>query len=311
VTSSHIDSAGPSKAYLDRSPELLSLKPREQHRCPLRAYNDSAIRMPAMIQLHRSFGILTCLAFAIGCAKEEPKLQSTEKPLLVSAAASTRELVEALAVEFTEKTGIAVRINAGASNSLATQIIEGAPAELFLSASKEWSDAVVKAGLSASSTPLLTNELVIVVPKDNSANVHTPEDLLNSQVKKIALAGENVPAGRYADQALTSLQLLAPLTSENKIVRGQDVRSALSFVENREAEAGIVYSTDVKAAKDVVVAYEFDPSLHDEIVYVLVLIQRPSGNADAVEFYDYIQSDEADATFERFGFSRIVTQEVK
>ena len=117
---------------------------------------------------------------------------------------------------------------------------------------------------------LLTNQLVIVVPSGNPGDVREPKDLLSDKVKKIALAGEKVPAGMYAEQALTKLDLLPQLTAAQKIVRGQDVRNTLSFVERGEAEAGIVYSTDVRIASGVTTAHEFDASLHDEIVYVLV-----------------------------------------
>ena len=77
---------------------------------------------------------------------------------------------------------------------------------------------------------LLTNKLVIVVPAGNPAEVHKPEDLLSDKVQKIALAGEKVPAGMYADQSLEKLGLLKQLTDAGKIVRGQDVRNTLSYV---------------------------------------------------------------------------------
>jgi molybdate transport system substrate-binding protein len=227
------------------------------------------------------------------------------EPLIVSAAASTKDVIEALGQEFTTASGTEVKVNAGPSNTLASQILAGAPADLFLSANRQWADAVEKGGEAASTVRLLTNRLVIVVPKLNPGEIHEPKNLLSAKVKKVALAGEKVPAGIYARQALTKLGLIQPLSDANKIVRGQDVRNTLSFVERGEVEAGIVYSTDVRAASGVVTAYEFDSALHDKIVYVLVLLKHGSDNPAAGDLYKFLQSPQADDTYTRFGFTRL------
>lgn len=231
--------------------------------------------------------------------------ESANRPaLIISAAASTKEIVEKLAADFTAQSGTVVRVNLGSSNQLASQILEGAPADLFLSASREWSAAVRDAQLAANSVELLTNKLVIVVPEGNPASIQAPADLVSTRVRKIALAGENVPAGKYADQALSKLDLLKSLVDSQRIARGQDVRAALSFVERGEVEAGIVYSTDVAQATGVEQVYRFDPSEHDAIVYVLVLLQRSAENSAAREFYEYLQSPAADSVYDKAGFQR-------
>jgi molybdate transport system substrate-binding protein len=232
---------------------------------------------------------------------DEPK--SSE--VLISAAASTKELMEALAAEFSKKSKAKVKTNPGPSSGLANQIIAGAPAHLFLSANREWAAKVAQADLAESSADLLTNKLVLIVPKGNPGGVTKPDDLLSAQVKRIALAGEKVPAGVYADQALTKLDLHEKLTAAGKIARAQDVRGALSFVQRGEAEAGIVYSTDVALATGVETVYEFDPALHDEIVYVLVLLRHGAKNTDAMSFFEYLQTQGADDIYAQAGFSRI------
>jgi molybdate transport system substrate-binding protein len=259
-----------------------------------------------------SIALVPCYASAQGTATAPTKSAETASPtagatkqILVSAAASTKNVMEALDRDFSATSGTEVKVNAGPSNSLAQQIIAGAPADLFLSANQQWADEVTKAGQTAQSVRLLTNKLVIVVPKENPGGVHGPQDLLSPAVKKIALAGEKVPAGIYAGQALTKLGLLKQLTDAGKIVRGQDVRNTLSFVERGEAEAGVVYSTDVRAGSGVTTAYEFDPSLHDEIVYVLVLLKHGSENPAAGDFYKFLQSPKADETYQSFGFTRL------
>jgi molybdate transport system substrate-binding protein len=124
-------------------------------------------------------------------------------------------------------------------------------------------------------------------------------------VKKVSLAGEQVPAGKYAEKALSKLGLLQQLVDDAKIVRGQDVRSALTYVERGEAEAGIVYATDVAVAPQVESVFTFDPAQHDEIVYVLVLLKRGAQNPAARQFYEFLQSSTAEQTYVKFGFLRL------
>ena len=255
------------------------------------------------------FSLLLALFLGVVCTasiRAEPPATNTSSggKALLSAAASTKELTESLAEQFAKKSKHTINVNPGSSNSLAGQIIAGAPADLFLSASQEWADAVNDAKLSSQQVKLLTNRLVLIVPKGNPAGVREPKDLTKVAVKKIALAGENVPAGKYADQALTKLGLLDNLVKAKKIVRGEDVRTALAYVERGEAEAGIVYSTDLLTAKNVERFGEFDLALHDEIVYVLVLLKRGESNPAAKGFFEFLKSDEANETYKKFGFER-------
>jgi len=131
-------------------------------------------------------------------------------------AASTQDAVKELVAKFTKDTGIAVKISAGASNTLANQVLNGANADLFLSASQDWADQLREKGLAVAAHPLLTNELVLVVPKGNPGRIKTPKDLLNENVKYLALAGEKVPAGVYAEQALTADGLYTKLLEQKR-----------------------------------------------------------------------------------------------
>ncbi len=258
-----------------------------------------------------AIGLYCCLA---SCSQQPsakapapPAASASQKEaqeLIFSAAASTKDVIEALASQFANQSPAKIQINPGSSSALAAQIVEGAPLDLFLSANELWANNVSEAGLSLSSHKLLTNRLVLVVPRGNLAGVAAPPDLLSDKVRHLALAGEKVPAGQYADQALTKLDLLEKLTASEKIVRGQDVRNTLSFVERGEAEAGIVYATDVRGAPEVEVVHEFDPSLHEEIVYVLVVLRHGEGNPAVKSFAEFLQSPAADRVYEKFGFQR-------
>ncbi len=231
-----------------------------------------------------------------------PAAAVPQQTLVASVAASTTEAVEDLSKKFQAELGVEVKINAGPTNALASQILAGAPADVFLSASREWADKVQAGGYAAAQVDLLSNRLVAIVPKGNPAGVHKPEDLTADAVKKLALAGENVPAGMYADQALKKLDLFQKINDEKKIARGQDVRAALGYVERGEAEAGVVYATDARTAPGVEIAFEFDPALHEKIVYVLVLVKQDSENPAARRLYDFLQSSAAQQVFADRGF---------
>jgi molybdate transport system substrate-binding protein len=243
--------------------------------------------------------MLTIAVTAVACGCARPHANESASAPIVLVAASTRNAVEEAAAEFAKTDG-EVKISAGPSNALANQIIESGEAHVYLSANQQWADAVESAGLAVKSRSLLTNGLVIVVPKGNPADVKSPADLASEKVKKLALAEEKVPAGQYGQQALTAAMLYESLLP--KIVRGHDVRSTLTYVERGEAEAGIVYSTDAMISKDVEVAFEFDPKSHDKIVYPLLLLKPAEENARARAFYDFLASEKAAAIFKKYGF---------
>ncbi|HVC99444.1 MAG TPA: molybdate ABC transporter substrate-binding protein [Pirellulales bacterium] len=231
------------------------------------------------------------------------------KTLVVFAAASTREpLVELNAAFERRHTGVEVRASFSASSTLAQQLAAGAEAHLFLSADEKWAQFVAEKALAADSRPLLGNRLVLIMPKGSKIVVTTPNDLLDDNVKRIALGDpQSVPVGRYAKQALTKLELWEPLKS--KVVGAQDTRQALAFVETASADAGVVYATDAIVSTRVRVVFEFDGSLTEPIVYPLVLLEAARGDATARVLFEFLQSGEAAESFQRHGFTFLPAEE--
>ncbi|MCO5296625.1 MAG: molybdate ABC transporter substrate-binding protein [Fimbriimonadaceae bacterium] len=223
--------------------------------------------------------------------------------VLVLASASSADAVQEIATRFANERGIEVRVSAGASNMLARQVEAGIHADVFLSASKEWGDLLDSHGWARASIDLLANRLVLVVPKGNPAQIRAPEDLLNTSVRFVALAGERVPAGVYAEQALRAHGLLDRLVAARRLVRGQDVRSALGYVERGEAQAGVLYATDALASERVEAVFTFPDSDHDPIVYPLLLLRDSPVDGSGEAFYRMLQSDFARQVFERHGFA--------
>jgi molybdate transport system substrate-binding protein len=239
---------------------------------------------------------LTLLPLA-GCGSRDG---DAARPLMLFTAASTKESAEQIAADFQAETGVRVLVSPGPSSGLAKQIERGADADVFLSADEALADYLASKGLVAERRDLLTNRLVVVVPAAGGPNLKGLGDLAGDAVKRLALAEAGVPAGEYARQALNKAAVLDQV--KGKVVGGTDVRATLQFVRRGEAEAGIVYATDVLVDSAVRVALEIDTSLHDPIRYPLVLLQREAPHSAARPFYDYLSSAKAAEVFRRAGF---------
>jgi molybdate transport system substrate-binding protein len=218
-------------------------------------------------------------------------------------AASTRDAVQEVAGIFRREGGAEVTLIADDSSKLATQIVHGAPADLYLSANDRWANFLREKGFAQDITPLLGNTLVIVVPRGNPAHVTRPEDLMRPAVRHIAVAGSSVPAGTYGRQVLKALKLWETL--EPKIVSGENVRVTLAYVERGEAEAGIVYATDARIADRVEAVHQFSASTHDPIRYPLVLVKPGRSGPAARDFYAFLQTPQATEVFKKYGFTRL------
>jgi molybdate transport system substrate-binding protein len=202
---------------------------------------------------------------------------------------------------FERKHGASVLTNYAATSALVQQITSQAEADVLLSANTLWADHLDDQGFLVSRRDLLSNSLVIVVPEDSAVSLERPEDLLSEKIRHIALADpEGAPAGIYAKQALEKLGLWAKL--EGKMAPAADVRRALSFVETRAAEAGLVYRTDAAGSRSVRVAIELDPKLSDPIRYPVALLKSASDKPSARLLYDYLASAEAAEVFREHGF---------
>jgi molybdate transport system substrate-binding protein len=232
-----------------------------------------------------------------------------EQHLLVFAAASTRDALEAVARLWQAQGHARVRFSFAASSALARQLEQGAPADLFVSADGDWMDYVRRQGLVRGDTvrPLLGNRLVLVAPAgDPAANLalRPGVDLAAALAGgRLAVADvRSVPAGRYARAALESLGAWPAVKS--RLSMSENVRVALALVARGEAPLGIVYESDAHADPRVRVVDVFPADSHPPIRYP-VAIMRASRNAEAQGFYDHLRSAAAAAAFRDHGFSPV------
>ena len=222
--------------------------------------------------------------------------------IVLFAAASTHNACEKLIAEFTKDKDVNFKVNYASSGQLASQLLHGAPADIFISANIEWMDSVEKDGLLYERKNLLGNNLVLVVPNDNPLGIAKPEDLLRKDLKRVAMADTNsVPAGMYAKESLMNLSLWDEI--KPKIVSGANVRTTLAFVEQGEVLAGIVYSTDAAISDKVKEVYTFPESSHPEIEYPVGLVKASRDNGLARKFYRELSGEKAQQIFSEFGFN--------
>ncbi len=229
--------------------------------------------------------------------------RADDKPVLVAAAASLGKVLPRVAEAWRQHGGTTVSFLFDASSRLAVQIENGVPADVFISADTDWMDYLEKKSLltKGSRMDLLGNELVLVVPKGSTVPP-TVEALKGDAYRHLALAGESVPAGKYARAALRSLGVWDAL--KPKVVNGANVQAVVDLVAHSDAEAGVVYRTDAMAEPRVTLAFAFPPKTHQPIVYPAALISR---SPQAAKFLEFCGSAEAKAIFEAAGFKTLGT----
>jgi molybdate transport system substrate-binding protein len=217
-----------------------------------------------------SWGIALC-ALLVACSadKSTDARPQAARPVIIYAASSLRELVTELGDAWTRRTGQEARLQFEASSTLARQIKEGAPADVFITASPEWLDKLKL----IDRFDWLSNRLVVVVRKDVAT-------LDLKTVETLALASEQVPAGKYAKAALAHLGIQPP----ERTIHGSNVRDVLSKVSQGGAQAGIVYATDAAVDPDVRVAMSLPVESHPTILYsVGVITENGQGFAATLQ----------------------------
>jgi molybdate transport system substrate-binding protein len=221
-------------------------------------------------------------------------------PITVSAAISLTDALEAIARDYAAAGGGAVRFNFAGSNTLARQLVNGAPADLFISADEAQMDVAARAGVidPATRINLLANRLALVTRRGGPA-IASARDLSQPGIRRIAI-GEpaGVPAGVYARRYLETLRLWDTL--QDRMVPVANVRAALTAVTNGSADAAIVYQSDTASADVQVVV--IDGRDAPDIAYPAAILQRSTNRAAAVQFLAFLRGPQAAAVFARYKF---------
>lgn len=247
--------------------------------------------------------ILFLIAVA-GTSLAAASAQGSQEDLTVSAAISLKDALDAINPLFMKShPEVTIHYNLGASGTLQQQIDQGAPVDVYISASPDQMDALDKQGLLLAGTrkDLVRNTVVLVVPAISSG-ISSFNDLRMSAVKVVAIGEpQTVPAGKYAQEVLTHLVLYESL--KPKFVFAKDVRQVLTYVASGDADAGIVYATDAKTTSKVKVVAMAPESSHSPVVYPVAVLKDSKSPSAARALVEFLESPSAQSIFEKFGFS--------
>jgi molybdate transport system substrate-binding protein len=220
--------------------------------------------------------------------------------LNLSVAGSLKEVINELTASYTAKhPGTVFLKNYGASGTLAGQIENGGPADLFIAANTEWMDYLnnKKLVVGPSVKTFAYNSLVFA--GSTGKKVTSMKDLL--KLDKIAIGSpKSVPAGEYAMAAMTKAGVVSKLT--NKFVMAKDVRECLLYAELGDVDGAFIYKTDALLAQKAKLLFTVPQELYPRVSYPMALTLKAAQNNEAKAFLTYLQGDEAKSVLRKFGF---------
>lgn len=228
-------------------------------------------------------------------------LQAAE--LRISVAASMTEVFKDLIANFSKLyPDVTILPNFGPSGGLAKQINQGAPADLYVSANPKWMDFLIeqKQINLATKTTFAYNSLVFVGHRaDTISSLHELPKL-----QKIGIGSpKSVPAGQYAQQALSKIGIYDQLLTAGKLVMAKDVRQALIYADRGETDGSFVYKTDALLATQAVILFDVPQQLYDKVIYPVALTIEGADKPYAQNFYKYIGSSDAAGIVKKYGFT--------
>ena len=248
----------------------------------------------------RSAALIATFAFALPASAQDAK-----KPgLLVFAASSLSNVLGEISAAYERQGGAHVKLSFAASSVLARQIEAGGKADAFISADQEWMDYLNARGLIDKSTRrnLVGNRLVLIAPADSKIELKiAPGFPLAAALGQRRLSTgdpDTVPVGRYARSALVSLGLWGEI--QDRLVRAENVRSAMMFVARGEAPLGIVYTTDALADPKVRIVDTFPANTHAPITYPAATVR--GSRSEAIAYLNYLASPQVSETWKKYGF---------
>lgn len=223
----------------------------------------------------------------------------------ISCAANLSDALKKIGDHFSKnRPGIEIQYNFGSSGSLAKQIDNGAPADIFISASDKWMKhlSTNKKIVQTSIRDIAGNSLVVVSlkakPFSSLAHINT--------CSRIAIGSPgSTPVGEYTEQALRASGIYDSLVSQNKLVLTKDVRQALLYADRGEADLAFVYKTDALLAQNAKIVFTVPTKLHDPIVFSMALTVEGSTRENVKAFFEALSSNDAKTVLESFGYTTL------
>lgn len=239
--------------------------------------------------------------------------QKQRTELIVFAAASMTETLSQIADAYQAVApDVTLVFNFDSSGTLKTQIEEGADCDIFISAAAKQMNQL-DAAQSSENNPdgldfvntetrinLLENKVVLVVPKDNPADITSFADIA-TKCSLIALGNDDVPVGQYSEEILSGLGILETLKADGKITYGSNVKEVTTQVSEGSVDCGIIYATDAYSA-GLTVVDQATKDMCKQAIYPAAILKNTAHQKEAAAFLEYLQSDESMKIFEQVGF---------
>jgi len=233
--------------------------------------------------------LVAMLAVTGGCGRDGAEAGS--RPLTVFAASSLTEVFPELEPR--------ARYQFAGSDDLALQLREGAGADVLAAASLNYSAELHDEGVVGQPVVFATNRLVLAVPEDNPGGIRSVDDLSAPDVR-LVIGAEGVPVGDYTRQVLDNLDATAVL--ESVVSEEEDVKAIVSKIALGEADAGFVYTTDVRSAEEDILSIELPAEAQPTVEYTIAVVSESERKTEAQDFIDLVLSDEGVEALEAAGF---------
>lgn len=266
------------------------------------------IRRAAMVTAVAMLAVLTaCGQTESKGEKETGEKNEGKKPvteLTVLAAASMTDAMQEIGEAYQEThENIEITYQFDSSGTLKTQIEEGAPADIFISAATKQMDELVQGELVAKDSvfPWLENKVVLIVPKDSEDGPDSFEDAAKEEVPMIAIGNEDVPVGQYTQTIYQNLGLWENIQAKANLA--SNVRQVLDWVATGNAPCGVVYATDAQIEKNVKVVCEAPKGSCDPVIYPAGMVSASKEKEASAEFLEYLKTEEVSKILEAYGFT--------
>lgn len=211
--------------------------------------------------------------------------------------------MEEIADMYEQSHDVSITLNLASSGTLAQQIEQGAPSDVYISANQTWMDNLENQEIITPKTKvnLVENNLVVIAQKGSTPLSSIEEISQLGKNEQLALGQPgSVPAGTYTKQTLERIQLWNDL--EQKMVYANDVRQVLAYVESGNVTYGFVYASDATTSDNVSVVSRIDTQLHDPIIYPAAIVSASANQSSAQSFLDFLQSETAQKIWRTNGF---------
>ena len=220
------------------------------------------------------------------------------KEIVVSAAASLKNCLEEILPEYEKLSGDKVLLNLGGSGTLRTQIENGVPVDLFISADQKNVKILVDKNIvkKENTYDFLSNSLILVKSPYSKSNINSIEGLKNSDVYLVIGNPDTAPVGNYTLTALKNLEILDKLNRE-KLVYAKDVSAVVQYVEIGEADFGVIYNSDRNRMKNPIVVEEFPENSYDKVIYSVAILNNSD---DVKKLFEFLRENKE--VFKKYGF---------